>query len=162
MAVKRIDRGWDKYISETEKIDKSFSKVGYPSNLEVGSADRKGSGRQPTTEPAKIIEVAAFHEWGTRQMDSRPTMYPSFVKVVPQLKKFATLFYPRIAAGEMTVRQALGLMGEAAVNALKEEILTFKSADGLAQSTIKRKGSTKELIDLGQMINSITQEVVVR
>jgi hypothetical protein len=55
----------------------------------------------------------------------------------------------------------LGLLGEWFVGRTKAEMKNG-SFQALAPSTVKAKGSTKPLVDTGQLRNSVTQKVVMK
>ena len=60
--------------------------------------------------------------------------------------------------GQITAEAALGALGEEAKNISKVAI-TEGITPALKSATIKRKKSSKPLIDTGQLLNSITYEV---
>ena len=64
----------------------------------------------------------------------------------------------QIRKGEMTVEQALGLIGEFTADAMSQKLVQLKDPPNTA-ATIKRKGSNNPLVDTGQTKNSITYEV---
>jgi hypothetical protein len=106
-----------------------------------------------------IAEIAAWNEFGTATAPERPAFRrlgearhrADFIRL-----NAANLI--RIAEGRMTEEAALGQLGAVAAGKVKQEI-----ADGdfvpNAPSTIAAKGSSKPLIDSGQLRQSITWEL---
>jgi hypothetical protein len=85
---------------------------------------------------------------------ARPFFRPAFDKNAQKLGAFIETTVGAVYLGKLAPRQALGLIGEFMVAKVKAEIRAVKSPP-LAKLTIVRKGSTKPLIDTGQMINSV-------
>ena len=59
---------------------------------------------------------------------------------------------------DYNVRDTLLMTGEGVAGQLRQSIVDFDSVP-LAQSTIDRKGFSKELVDSGVMLNSIDYEI---
>ena len=64
----------------------------------------------------------------------------------------------KVLVGKLTVHKALGLLGEKVTSDIKSRIEAGIDPP-LAASTIRRKGSSKPLIDSGQLKSAITSEV---
>lgn len=128
--------------------DKSVVKVGIPS-------ERK---HQPDGTPLAMI--GAVHEFGlpTRGIPERSFLRAGLRHAREQLIRLNRISLVRIVKGDMTVQRALGLMGNMAAGAVKKEIREG-DFESLQPATIKRKGSSKPLIDKGQLVQSITYVV---
>jgi hypothetical protein len=143
------DLGMDRILKELKLIDGSYTKVGFPGGA-VG---------------ATVIMKAAVNEFGTinGKVPSRPFMRQTFEDptVQAQLGALRATMLNGIYAGTMTVKTALGRIGEFYTGAIKRKITTgnFRA---LSPRTIAAKGSTRPLIDSGQMRNAVTHIEVVK
>lgn len=108
-----------------------------------------------------VLLVAAAHEFGLGRVPER-----SFLRVPFQIKRdeidaaMAEQF-ARVAAGQINVMTALGLVGATARNISVEAFETdgFGQWPNIEQETKDAKGSSKPLIDTGTLRNSITWDV---
>lgn len=107
-----------------------------------------------------VAMIAAVHEFGSpsQGIPERP-----FLRVAVQRnrQKYAMLNHTNLVKmlrGQTTVETALGQLGEMAKGDVQTEIRSgdFKP---LKAATIKRKGSSRPLIDTGQMVQSISWEL---
>lgn len=139
--------------------------VGYPD----GKSEADGT---------PVALVAATHEFGSpsQGIPERPTLRPGIQRKMPQLVRLNRINLIKVLRGQMTMRDALGQLGNMAVGAVKEEIDKGNHAP-LAPATIARRrakrskgwnakldkaaaksGGTidRPLIDSGQMRQSVT------
>ena len=106
--------------------------------------------------------VASFHEFGGA--NNRPPQRAFFRPTMDANRDEYNALLGRLLDGalafKLTLKQALGLLGQRVQGDVKKAI-TDGSPDWppLAQSTIDRKGSTKPLIDTGNLRQSITYKV---
>lgn len=108
-----------------------------------------------------LAELAAIHEFGAPNANIPER---SFIRsTINETKAEAEALCLRLARGIIADRiqldQALGLLGIWAVAAIQEKIRSNIEPE-LKQATIDRKHSSLALVDTGQLINSITHEVV--
>ena len=110
-----------------------------------------------------VPNVAAWNEFGTEsrkgntQSPPRPFMRNSNRRMKPRVKKFLR---ERVDPHTMVVtRQLAGQVGTLLVNDVKRSIVELRNPP-LAESTIKKKGSTNPLIDDGVMKDSTTYKVI--
>lgn len=102
-----------------------------------------------------VAAVAFWNEYGKENQPPRPFFREMISEESPNWpKKMATA----AKATNYDGRKVLGLMGEDIEGALKESINTL-TEPGLAESTKKRKGFDKPLIDSSHMLNSVDYEV---
>lgn len=109
--------------------------------------------------------IATIHEYGAPKagIPERSFIRRTFANedVIKQKKEMCAKLSKQILAGKMEVGQALGLLGAFGANAVKR---TIDDGEGvpppLKPATIARKGSSRPLVDTGQMRNAITWEVV--
>lgn len=143
------DLGMKRILKELALIDGSYTKVGFPGE---------------TTQPS-VMTKAAVNEFGSqkKKIPSRPFMRQTFEdpSVQAQLGVLRATFLNGIYAGTITVKTALGRIGEFYAGEIKRKIVTGNFAP-LSAKTIRAKGSTRPLIHTGQMRNSITHKEVIK
>lgn len=109
------------------------------------------------------VEIAVTQEFGTRDGHVPPR---SFVlapfkanrsRYMQRLKSFAT----RLLLGKVSLDKVLSLIGQQMAADMKARIKEGISPPN-AESTIKKKKSTKPLVDTGQLLTSITYSVARR
>lgn len=100
-------------------------------------------------------ELARIHEFGNARTPQRSWLRAAIHEYQTAIQKRAALCGRGVLLDKFTVEQALELLGEYVVGVIKQRI-----SDGIsppnAPSTIKRKGSSKPLIDKGGFRASIT------
>lgn len=111
-----------------------------------------------------LLELAAIHEFGSPKAGIpersfiRGTLDSAEAKA-SMAKLFADLAR-KVILGKMSAEKAARIIGAYMVTLIKTRILT---GDGIpppnAQSTIDRKGSSRPLVDTGQLVGAITYEV---
>lgn len=140
------DRGYKKIMSNVKKADCWVTAVGYPGEKFSGDNARDN-----------IAERAATHEYGTRngKIPSRPFMRQSFENNSRKISKRLAMEYDKVIIGKQSTQDGLSRVGEFMVGIIKATIRRgdFKP---LRPRTILRKGSSKPLIDTGEMRNSTT------
>jgi hypothetical protein len=113
-------------------------------------------GAEPEKNGTPMAVVAATHEFGapSRGIPERSFLRVSLTANAGKYVNFNRALIPRIVNGQFTIEEALGLLGEMA----KGDVQKFIAANTyqLNEKTIKRKGSSKALIDTGNMRQSIT------
>ena len=163
--VEDIDHGWADIQKNVKKLGKAHTKVGY-----------FGGG----TDPSKDIAArAAVMEYGARirvtpkmkgyflfnfgvalkkkiiEIPKRPFFRTAFEKNYKQLGNIAAKEYNDVLEGKSNARQSLSRMGEWMVGRVKHSI-TNGSWAANSSLTVKLKGSSKPLIDSGELRNSVT------
>jgi hypothetical protein len=145
------DHGWEELKREVARMADHHVLVGVQGA--EAAANYQGTG-------LTIAQIGSVHEFG-RPAINIPER--SFIRAgIDEHRERILNRCTRMAAGIMgrviTVEQALGLLGEYTVGLLKARI-----ARGIEPpnrpSTIRRKGSSKPLIDTGQLRNSITYAI---
>lgn len=129
----------------------AFVKVGVIDEGE-GAADRGG---------ITNAELAAIHEFGTAdgRIPARPFVTLTVDGKREEIKDTARALVLRMVEGKLDLARALGLLGAKVAADMKA---TIKQGDQLAPnapSTVAGKGSSRPLVDTGQMVNSITWKV---
>ncbi len=109
-------------------------------------------------------QLAALHNSGSEdgRIPARPFMDEAFEGANRNvLRTLLRGFLLRILRGQMTTAKALGIIGEKAVDMVKDSIRDGDWKPN-AEITKAKKGSSRPLIDTEQMINSVTHKVVAR
>jgi len=144
--VKDIDRGWNNILRELEKAKQ----------MEVAVGILEGSQNEGTS----IAEYAAYNEFGTDNIPSRPFMAMSFDENVAAIDSDFRTQSRRLVAGEVTADQALTIIGQKHASRIQNTITGRDILPALAPSTIAaKKGSTKTLVDTGAMANAVQIEI---
>lgn len=135
------------------------------SNLSSGKSLKVGFLADATYEDGTPVAlVAAANEFGkmvvTREGESYFQLPRPFFRNMISAKsgQWPGDFSQLIRSSNYDARTALGLMGERIKNQLQGSIREFNSPP-LAESTIKRKGFDKPLIDSDHMLNSVDYAV---
>lgn len=153
--TKVIDKGWDKILLLLKRSDGAHVNVGVLSDESTWKKPKK---HLTSTEDANLASIAAFNEFGSRSIPPRPFMKQSFDKNRTQVNNFIADQYSEVLAGKKTIDGALKLVGVFFEGKVKETIANgnFAAND---PKTIRKKGSSKPLIDTGRLRQSISHEV---
>lgn len=124
----------------------------------VGAAANQSHGDSEHTN----AEIGLFHEFGTRTIPER-SFLRSTLRDPTRIEEFKALQARLLGAvldGKMTADRALGLLGAWAAGAIQATITQSDIPPPLKPETVARKGSNKPLVDSGQLVRSISWEVV--
>lgn len=135
------DLGWKRILRETRKAAVAEVVIG----VQAGDVN---------DDSQLIAEYAAYNEFGTEKIPERSFMRTAFDENLPAIKKDMDNRYAQMLAGQVTARQALGLIGLRNQDFIKTKIDTNIPPPN-APATIEQKGSSHTLIDTGAMKNSI-------
>ena len=108
-----------------------------------------------------IIERATWNEFGTRRIPERPFMRRSLKGNRAKYQAFMRQQAKQIIENKQTVGRSLSMLGIMAQGDIQHEISVLRDPPN-APSTIARKGSSKPLIDTGQMRQSVTYRVQIK
>lgn len=106
------------------------------------------------------VELGTIHEFGAPDagIPERSFLRAGIDENKSELNTLTDKLLGQVLDGKESIPRALGLIGQKAVAVIKNRI-----AEGieppLKTKTINRKGSSKPLVDTGQLVNSITYEV---
>jgi hypothetical protein len=109
---------------------------------------------------ASLAKIAAAHVFGTSdgRIPQRDFLRPAIQKNLGALTDLTKANLARAAAGEMGMDIALGQVGAMAVGNVQDEIVNGSFVPN-APATIRRKKSSKPLIDTGSMRQSVMWRV---
>lgn len=135
--------GWKGIVAEMKRAQ----------GLEVAVGILEGS---TNSEGASIAEYAAYNEYGTEDVPSRPFMAMSFDENRPRIDADFNQQGQEILSGRKTAKQALTVIGQKHAGRIQETITGRDITPRLAASTVSsKKGSTKTLVDTGAMVNAV-------
>lgn len=156
--VKEIDLGWAAIMSEIRKMKGSHTKVGLPQEGNVEPNPDTG-----ITEMSELVTVGAVHEFGApnKNIPERSFVRSSTDDNRSRIIKMQQIEIKKITGGESTVDMSLKRMGTA-MTALMQRKIRQGPFTPLKPATIRKKGSTKPLIDKGQLIQSIQHVEVIK
>jgi hypothetical protein len=106
---------------------------------------------------APIAVIAAVQEFGSAdgRIPERSFLRVPLRQNVDAFKKQWRALIPKVVRGELTMHQMMSQIGAKAAS-VSQEAIEEGIAPGNAESTKKRKGSSKPLIDTGALRQSIT------
>lgn len=186
MSVKDIDRGWIQIKKMYREANNSRTKVGFPMGAPVKAGMSPGSGSEPASNISEVAFIATIQEFGAEQTvtakqagflqsqgfpvsvgtklttPERSFMRTSFDESLPELEVLRGRLFDKLLRRQITVRTALGLIGEFMVNKIQDKIRNIKSPPNHPFTIARKKGSTNPLIDKGQMIQSVTHMEIIK
>lgn len=106
---------------------------------------------------APIAVIGAVHEFGSADgtIPERSFLRVPLRQNAEDFKSVWRAQISKVVEGELSMHQVMSQLGARAV-AVSQEAISEGIAPGNAESTVKRKGSSKPLIDTGQLRQSIT------
>ena len=136
-----------KSIAEIDKLNKADLQVGFFESAKY-------------EDGTPVAGVAAVHELGSpkNNIPPRPFMRTTSEAKKPEWAKLMKQAAQAIVKRSETADSALNKLGLKAAGDVRETISTIQEPK-LKESTVKRKGSDKPLVESGIMINSVTHRV---
>lgn len=144
--VKVIDRGWWATRKRLRELDGMTVLVGVQADAGAGA------------DGTPIAEYAAYNEFGTKHIPSRPAMRTAFDENVGELVQATRSLKDAVLDGRMSADEAAGLLGELHQGHIKKKIASNMPPPN-APATVKAKGSSKTLIDQGNYLNAIKWKI---
>ncbi|MGE4448574.1 MAG: hypothetical protein AB7E15_09785 [Azospira sp.] len=107
-----------------------------------------------------VAMIAAVHEFGSpsQGIPERPFLRVAVQRNRQKYVRLNRINLVKMLRGQATIEQALGQLGEMAKGDVQTEIRSGVFTP-LKEATKKRKGSSRPLIDTGQMVQSIAWEL---
>lgn len=151
MTVTIVDKdlGFKRIVREVNARKNSYTEVGY-----------QGDEKERYTK-ARVVDVAAFNEFGTERSPQRSFMRTAFDRVQLKLDSIISKLYKDVLLGKIGTKKSLQTIGEFMKSEMQKQIDMTVSPPN-APSTIKNKGSTHPLIDTGQMRQSIQHKETIK
>jgi len=154
----RVDlRKWNKLRADVAKFEGAKVNVGV-------LASKGGNAPHDGGKGITLIELAAVHEFGSPEANvpERSFLRRTFIEQAQPFGEVCAKVAKGIVLGRFAPPQALTIIGEWGVAAVRR---TITEGDGVpppnAESTKKAKGSSRPLVDTGQLLNAVAYDVVI-
>lgn len=148
-AVVRDNGAFDR-IKNTAKRYTAKVQVGY-----FGNARHTGDAKK---RPITLGNLARIHELGAKHTPKRPFISPALKQNRGKYLRLVGGSFVPVLQGQYSTHQLWQLVGQEAVKDVQAYMVTA-SFTPLSPKTIKQKGSSKPLIDTGQLRQSVTYRV---
>lgn len=151
--VTKKERGLARLLSAAKQMErKPFVKVGV-----MGGDRPSAKGRSLTN-----VELATIHEFGAPAagIPSRPFLRSAFDAKKADWNRLMARLITKVVAGHLDVVAALELVGQRAAGDVRNRITQGGNFVPNKPATIRRKGSSKPLIDSARLLQSISHQVV--
>lgn len=159
----------ERILKSIGNLPKGYVMVGWPGkgpahkevSHELGKDGTIKAKKGKTDSPMTVAQIAVIHEFGAPAagIPSRPVMKQTNLKYRASLAPFQAQLLSQIYRGTLTPEQALKQMGVYWEGRLKGMFREGQFTP-LKPATIRRKGSSRPLIDSSQLRNSVTSRVV--
>lgn len=156
-SFKDINAAFNKKVASIEQMANSYVLVGFQEGTLTKSATK---GKEKKIGGQSMAQIAAENEFGTSLIPARPFLRPSIDENRERINRIIASEYTKIIDGTSTVKRSLNLLGLYGVDLVQQKIRSIHFPPN-SPSTILRKGSSKPLIDFGQMIQSVRHKVVI-
>ena len=148
------DLGYGKMMTEFKAAKgESAVFVGFLRSSGTHKAKDKG-------KPITMAQLGAVHEFGSSdgKIPERSFMRSAVDANHGKLESLIAKLSGQVMDGLMAKKKALGILGETVKQLMKNKIVGGLQPP-LKPATIQAKGSSKPLIDTGQLVNSLEWEV---
>jgi len=141
--------------SNGKDIKKLFDRLSKDGSVDVGILTGEG---QHKDSDLTVATIGFFHEFGTVGVPERSFIRSTINGKSKEIKKVARAQFKLVLNGKTTNEKGLGILGAFTAGLIQQ---TFTSNDWPANSetTVTLKGSSKPLIDTGQLRQSISYKV---
>jgi len=153
--VKDTDFGWKQIEKEIKIFQESNILIGFQEGTQT-KMERKGG--RTKKGGLNMAEIAAQNEFGTSKIPARPFMTTSFDENIEKISNLIQRQYKEVQEGKKSARKALTFIGVVVQDLIKGKIRSILNPPN-SPVTIKIKGSSKPLIDFGQMIQSVRYKI---
>lgn len=158
ISIKDTDLGMKKIVAELKNLEKKDVLVGIQARSKTQvtyKAGRKGKAN------VDIAEYATENEFGNSKIPERSFIRSAFDENLSLIESFVEKQYGKIIDGTSTTDQALGTIGKVIESMVKTKIRQIQFPPN-AKRTIALKGSSKPLIDFGNMISAVRYVIKTR
>lgn len=157
-VIRDLDLGMAGAVADVANLANSYVIIGFPDGTVTHDEIKQGRHKKGGLSMA---EIAASNEFGTEHIPERSFMRSSFDENQTKIFSILQKEYGRILDGKSTVRRSLDLIGNIVRDMIKVKIRQITQPPN-SQRTIDKKGSSKPLIDFGQMINAVQYKVILK
>jgi hypothetical protein len=126
---------------------------------DAGNAKKRGKGGKVVKSDTHLLLIATVHEYGLNGMPQRSFIRGAYDDNKQLIEKLTTALASGAITSKMPLNAALNQVGNAIEGMIKNKIRDgpFKPN---SPATIKRKGSSRPLIDTGHLRQSIRYKVL--
>jgi hypothetical protein len=149
LVIKDNKKRFTELIDLLAKKKKGYTTVGFHRDK-----------NQKEEDGALIVDVALANEFGTQKIPARPFISTYFEENKESLATTAKKLYSDVLLGELDAKVALSFLGQLATTGIQKKIDEIVTPPN-SPKTIKAKGSSKPLIDTGEMRRSVSHEEVI-
>lgn len=130
-------------------------------SVKVGVLQSAGTYEDEHGKPVTVAQVAAWNEYGTSdgKVPSRPAFRLAADENRAKIAEAQSRLAQQVLDGKIDTRTALGRLGLLVQGYVRKSIIDLRDPPN-APFTIKQKGSSNPLVDSGQLVQSVTWEVV--
>lgn len=144
----------DRGFSERQKELRKFNRATFA----IGVFAEEGS--KEYADGTTVADVAAWNEYGVPgKIPARPFVGGYLEEKRPAIQELLKRLAAGVAAGTYSAEEAAERAGSTLAGGMKKRIAEGSAFTPNAPSTVARKGSSKPLIDTGQLRSAITYEV---
>lgn len=157
-VVLDIDLGYNQILEEIEQLQKSSLLVGIQEKAKTVAQTKNGRSQKVGLS---VAEYAAKNEFGDGKIPERSFMRTAFDENIALIERATADQYGKIIDGNITLTRGLNVIGQIIAGLIQTKIRAIIFPPN-SPSTIAAKGSSKPLIDFGQMIKSVTYAIRTR
>jgi hypothetical protein len=155
VVVTDIDLGYDAIIEEIVKLEKASLLVGIQEQAKTTSQSKNGRTQKAGQS---VAEYAAKNEFGDGNIPERSFMRTAFDENLDLIENATADQYGKIIDGDIALTQGLNVIGQIITGLIQTKIRAIIFPPN-SPRTIAMKGSSKPLIDFGQMVKSVTYAI---
>lgn len=154
-AVVDIDQGYKKIMQDLLRLEKGNVLVGVQDGSVTQAAVKRGHKKKAGFSMAQI---AAANEFGTKNIPERSFLRTAVDQNLNKIDEYSQLQVGKVIDRKESPEKAFGLIGQLLTGLIQKKIREIRTPPN-APATIKKKRSSKPLIDFGQLIASIRYKV---
>ena len=144
VEIRLIDRGAARILAQAAGLDGAGVKVGI----------RRGQGAHDGTD---MLDIAVYNHFGTSTIPARPFVSDCAEKNAEQVQEAQRRLTYRVLQGSLNADDALSQLGTWYTGVQKRHILHGGWTPN-APAAVRRKGSSRPLVDTGQLVNTVDWE----
>ena len=118
------------------------------------------SGQKHPDSDLSMAELAALHEYGTKDIPERSFIRAPLESSRADVKRMMHKAAVAVVSGKVTPRASLEILGQWGVTTIRKWVTVGSRLAPNAPSTIKRKGSARPLVDTGRLLGAVSYEVI--
>jgi len=158
------DLGWLRIQTELKRAKNSFTKAGLPEGGKVEQTAQSAKDEDRAAfKMSDLVTIAAANEFGAprRKIPERSFMRSTFDETKGTVAVLVEKEYDKILKGSATVLVSLGRLGAYMKGAIQKKIVAGPFVPNALSTIAKKHGSTRPLIDTGQLRQSIQHLEVI-